>query len=77
MDTHTHNNALIAPLRAAMCSFSEADVRKAMSDLIAADAPIHMPCPFGDMTGPDELYETAMRLYLQVFLTWSAAIGLS
>ena len=55
---HTQHKELIAPLRAAMYDFDEAAVRKALADLIASDAIIHMPHPFGDMVGPDALYET-------------------
>ncbi len=56
-DTHTDHKALIAPLRAAMYDFDETAVRRALMDLIAPDAVIHMPWPFGDLVGPEALYE--------------------
>ncbi len=56
-DIHTRNKALIAPLRAAMYDFDADTVCAALSDLIAPDAVVHMPHPFGDMTGPEALYD--------------------
>ena len=56
-DKHTDHKALIAPLRAAMYDFDETAVRRALMDLIAPDAVIHMPWPFGDLVGPEALYE--------------------
>ena len=55
---HSENKAAIKTLRAAMYDFEEGSVRAALSVLIADDAVIHMPFPFGDLTGPDELYDT-------------------
>ncbi len=57
-DTHTQNKALIAPLRASMYDFGEAEVRIALERLIAKDAAIHMAWPLDDMTGPQALYDT-------------------
>ena len=56
-DKHTDHKELIAPLRAAMYDFDETAVRRALMDLIAPDAVIHMPWPFGDLVGPEALYE--------------------
>ena len=41
-----------------MYDFEEGSVRAALSAVIADDAVIHMPFPFGDLTGPDDLYDT-------------------
>ena len=56
-DTHTSNKAALAPLRAAMSEFDEAKVRAALDAVIAPDAVIHMPHPFGDFTGPQAFYD--------------------
>ena len=40
-----------------MYDFDETAVRRALMDLIAPDAVIHMPWPFGDLVGPEALYE--------------------
>ena len=40
-----------------MYDFDEPAVRRALMDLIAPDAVIHMPWPFGDLVGPEALYE--------------------
>ena len=56
--THTANKALIKTLRMAMYDFEETSVRAALDGLIAKDATIHMPYPFGDMHGPEALYDT-------------------
>ena len=58
MDKHSKNKALLAPLRAAMYDFSEADVRNALEAIVVSNAVIHMPYPIGDMTGPSALYDT-------------------
>ena len=50
-DVHTQNKARIAPLRKAMVNFDEASVRAALAEIIAPDAVIHMPHPFGDLEG--------------------------
>lgn len=56
-DVHTANKERIRSLRAAMYDFEDRAVRTALMDLIAPDAVIHMPYPFGDLTGPEALYE--------------------
>jgi len=57
-DVHTRHKERIAPLRSAMYDFEPGAVRAALIDLIAPDAVIHMPHPFGDLSGPEALYET-------------------
>ncbi|MFW8595092.1 ester cyclase [Cribrihabitans neustonicus] len=64
-DTHTRNKAVIAPMRDAMRDFSEKGVRAALDELIAPDAVVHMCHPFGDLTGPAELYDTCYAPLLQ------------
>ena len=54
---HTSNKASLNKLRTAMYNFDETNTRKALSYLFTPDAIIHMPWPFGDMTGPDQLYD--------------------
>lgn len=49
----------IAPLRAAMASFTGPDVRAAMDRVFAPDAVIRMCHPFGQLAGPGALYEAA------------------
>lgn len=56
-DIHTRNKSALAPLRAAMVDFDAEAVRAALRAVIAPDAVIHMPHPFGDLTGPDALYD--------------------
>ena len=55
---HTSNKASLKTLREAMYDFEERSVRAVLSELIADDASVHMPFPFGDLKGPDALYET-------------------
>ncbi|MES0862747.1 ester cyclase [Ruegeria sp. SCPT10] len=57
-DVHSANKALIAPLRAAMHDFDDVRVQAALNGALASDATIHMPHPFGDLSGPQELYQT-------------------
>ncbi|WP_068115924.1 ester cyclase [Tropicimonas marinistellae] len=57
-DVHTANKAVLAPLRAAMYDFGEAGVRAALDTVLAPDALVHMCHPFGDVTGPEALYDT-------------------
>lgn len=57
MDIHSTHKVLIAPLREAMYKFDEAGVRAALEAVVAPDAAIHMLYPFGDLTGPQELYD--------------------
>ncbi len=50
---------LLEPLRVVMGVFCETDVRAALSDVFAPDAVVHLCHPFGDLTGPEALYEAA------------------
>lgn len=50
---------LIAPLRAAMAEFSEPGVKAALTDLFRPDASVRLCHPFGDLIGPEALYEAA------------------
>ena len=54
---HTQNKTAIKTVRDAMYDFEEGSVRAALAALIADDVIIHMPFPFGDLTGPDALYD--------------------
>ena len=58
LDPHSENKKIIAKLRHAMNEFEEAPVRAALAEVIAPDAVIHMPYPFGDLTGPEAFYDT-------------------
>ena len=56
-DVHSANKALIAPLRAAMHDFDDVRVQATLNGAFAPDAMVHMPHPFGDLTGPQALYQ--------------------
>ena len=58
---HTSNKAFVNKLRTAMYNFDEKDTRQVLSSLFTPDAIIHMPWPLGDMTGPDQLYDTCYK----------------
>lgn len=58
MDRHTHNKALLAPLRQALYDFDPKSVRAAMADVIAVEAVVHLCHPFGDVTGPEAFFGT-------------------
>ncbi|MDD9910224.1 MAG: ester cyclase [Ahrensia sp.] len=58
-DIHTANKTSLAPLRSAMVDFDENAVRRALEDVIAPDAVIHMAWPLGDVQGPDEHYDSS------------------
>lgn len=59
MDRHTANKTLIAPLRAAMYDFTEAGVRSALDAVLTPEAACRLAHPFGDMHGPQALYDMA------------------
>ena len=63
--SHTSNKTSMSKLRSAMYNFDETDTRKVISSLFTPDAIIHMPWPLGDMTGPDELYDTCYKPLLR------------
>ncbi|MFT4717411.1 MAG: putative ester cyclase, partial [Paracoccaceae bacterium] len=56
--------SLIAPLRLAMADFAEAPVRAEIGKVFAPDATLNLCHPFGDLTGPDVLYDA---LYAPLF----------
>jgi predicted ester cyclase len=56
-DAPTAAKAAFAPLRAAMGEFAEGPVRSALKVLFSPDLTCHMCHPFGDVTGPDALYD--------------------
>jgi len=58
-DIHTRHKDLIAPIRAAMYDFDATNVRAALSDVMAADAVVHLAHPIGDLIGPDGFYDGA------------------
>ncbi|MEM7300245.1 MAG: ester cyclase [Pseudomonadota bacterium] len=62
---HTEHKRLIEPLRRVMRDFEEASVKSALDALIAPDAVVHMPWPFGTLSGPQALYETCYAPLLQ------------
>ena len=49
----------IGSFRDAAANFGEQPVREALVALVSPDAAIHLCHPFGDLAGPDELYDTA------------------
>lgn len=59
MDASPGRTSLIAPLQAAMGEFSGEMVRTALEDLLDPAADIRLCRPFGDLTGPQALFETA------------------
>ncbi|GAA6207860.1 nuclear transport factor 2 family protein [Cognatishimia sp. WU-CL00825] len=60
MDQHTQNKALLAPLRSALYDFDAKQVQTALANLMVPDAKLHLCQPFGDLTGPDGFYQTAI-----------------
>lgn len=59
MDRHTHNKALIAPLRAAMYDFSDRDVRGELQRLAGPQVPFRLAFPFETTIGADAYYQRA------------------
>jgi predicted ester cyclase len=60
MDRHSRHKALIAPLRAAQYDFEPGAVRDALAGAMAPDARIRFCAPFGDLDGPEALFETVL-----------------
>jgi len=58
-DRHSAHKAALAPLRAALYDFTPNEARSALGALFAADAPVRLAHPLGEMEGPEALYETA------------------
>lgn len=59
--------SLIRPLRDAMRDFDEAAVQRALGAVMATDATVNLCHPFGTLTGPDALYDTAYALLKSAF----------
>ncbi len=59
MDRHGGYKQALAPLRAAMADFSESGVRRALSDVLASDAAVHLAHPLCDLAGPEIFYDKA------------------
>ncbi len=57
-DPHTTHKAILETLRQAMVDFDERAVRMALRKVLAAEAVVHMPYPFGDLIGPDAFYDS-------------------
>lgn len=57
-DIHTHHKELLKPLREALYDFDCERVKALLQQLMHPDAIVHMPFPFGDLVGPEQLYET-------------------
>ena len=51
--------AQIATLSLAMRNFDPISVKSGLADFMALDAKVHLCHPFGDMEGPEMLYEVA------------------
>ena len=52
--------AVLATYRRATATFEEASVKTAMAQTFHPDATLHLCHPFGDLTGPDALYDAAL-----------------
>ncbi|MGB0960813.1 MAG: ester cyclase [Halocynthiibacter sp.] len=59
--------ALIAPLQSAMADFERGPVLDALTAFMAPDAVVHLCHPFGDLSGPSALYDTAYAPLLKAF----------
>ena len=51
--------ALITPLRTAMANFDCVSVQSALGEVMTEDAIVHLCHPFGDLSGPQALYDAA------------------
>lgn len=69
-DLHSQNKALFAPVRQAMYAGGEANIRQAMSSAFAEDCVIHLAHPFGDMIGPEALWENAYGKLASAWPDW-------
>jgi len=56
---HRHNQALLDPFRAALYAGDADAVRRLLDAAMAPDCTVHMCHPFGDLTGPTALVDTA------------------
>ena len=59
MDIHHNNKQIIGKLRAALYDCQAANLDKQLQALFGAESQIHLAYPFGDLNGPDELYQKA------------------
>ncbi|MEM8655108.1 MAG: ester cyclase [Pseudomonadota bacterium] len=66
-DRHTQHKALIAPLRAALYDYDEAELRHVLHDLCAPDAVFRLAFPFESSVGVDAFVDA-------VFIPLAAAI---
>ena len=57
-DVHTRNKAIITKLRKSMVDFDANHVREVLTDILLADAIVHMPHPFADLVGPNDFFNT-------------------
>ncbi|MEM9602484.1 MAG: ester cyclase [Pseudomonadota bacterium] len=60
-DIHTTHKARLAPLRQTLYDGDVDGVQAALRQLLTDDATVHMPHPFGDLTGPQALFDTCYR----------------
>lgn len=59
--------SVLAPLRAALYDLDEAGLRCAIQDCFSEQAGLHLCHPFGDLPGPQALFETAFLPLIQSF----------
>ena len=59
--------ACLAPLQSAMANFAEAPVRTCLNALFSPKADIQLCHPFGRLSGPEALYETAYAPLFSAF----------
>jgi len=50
---------LITPVRTAMANFDSASVQSALGAFMSQDATLHLSHPFGDLSGPQSLFDAA------------------
>lgn len=63
-DIQNANKLLVKRLCDAMYDFDESSVRAELSTLLSPTCLVHMCHPFGDLNGPETLYETVYRDFL-------------
>ena len=59
-DIHTSNKKIIKKFRSELANFTEKGVRNALHELLLPDTDIHMPFPFGDLVGPNDLFDICL-----------------
>ncbi len=60
LDLPNANKSLLAPLRAAMYDWTADGVQRALGDVFARDAEVHLAFPFEDLDGPAGWYGEAL-----------------